>query len=63
MGQRRSKDQPWPRDIEKPDVSEPAAPTDGDEAANTETQECKEDMATPDGNAIDGAASYATDGK
>ena len=54
---------PWPQDAEKHDAYEAAAATAGDDPANTETAECKEDTATPAGNATDGAASYATAGR
>jgi len=49
-------DHPWPRDIGRQDVYEPADATAGDDPANTETQECKEDTETQDGNATGGAA-------
>ena len=54
---------PWPLDAEKHDAYEAAGATAGDDPDNTETAECKEATATPDGNATAGAASYATAGR
>jgi hypothetical protein len=54
---------PWPPGAERHDAYEGAGATAGDDPDNTETAECKEDTATPAGNATDGAASYATAGK
>src|SRR6266568_4695492 len=54
---------PWPPDSEKRDAYEAAGATAGDDPDNTETAECKEAMATPAGNATDGAASYAMVGR
>ena len=53
----------WPPDAERQDAYEAAGATDGEDPDNTETAECKEDTATPAGNATDGAASYATAGR
>src|SRR5207245_10477766 len=54
---------PWSPDGEKHDAYEAAGATAGDDPDNTETAECKEDTATPDGNATAGAAAYATAGR
>jgi hypothetical protein len=54
---------PWPPGAERQDAYEAVAATAGDDPDNTETAECKEDTETQDGNATDGAASYATAGK
>ena len=54
---------PWPLESARPVASEAADVTAGDDRDNTATQECKEDMETPDGNDTAGAASSATDGK
>src|SRR5437667_9595101 len=53
----------WPPGEEKQDDYAVAGATAGDDPDNTATAECKEDTATPDGNATAGAASFATAGR
>jgi hypothetical protein len=53
----------WPPGAEKHGVYEGAGATAGDDPDNTGTVECREDMVTRDGNATDGAPSYATAGR
>src|SRR5207302_8997688 len=53
----------WPPGAEKQDDYAVAGATAGDDPDHTATAECKEDTATQDGNATDGAASYGTAGR